>query len=613
MEKSDDDLARAISLSLLHTDPSIHHSNETEEALFQEQIMQAIQASRSTAQPPAQPSSTNPFLSERAQMEKERRERQKRLRKAKGIPDSEDERTQADSDDEDVKEPSAKRQRLSSSMPNGVQANARSSAASSSGSKHESSQNPYFWDGEWRPTATQGVEPRKDKRPTFRLSEILGNKTEIAFAILSTFALDIQWIYDLFDRSVPVIMVSQPGENGRASVKNVLPNWIKTTPFLQGGYGCMHMKFMMIFYKTGRLRVVVSTANLVPYDWRDIENAAWLQDIPPLSKPVTFDKEDKESFQYIMKTVLDNVNVKPALSIMVQQEHRDLPIQTLEDICTRWDWSKVRVHLIPSIAGKHQGWPDVILTGHTRLMKAVRNMGFQTGKGTQGKKLELEYQASSIGQYTTSWINEFYYSARGESAQDWLVKRKSERDNQPYPINLKILYPTKDTVHGSQHGERGGGTIFCKRNYWEGKKFPRKLFYDAKSKAGNTLMHTKMAIGVVSQNRPTKREVINVDSDSETEDDSDDESQVDSAQDTNAWAYLGSHNFTGSAWGYVSGSAFNPVLNIRNYELGVVFPLKNPAEANKMACFERPPRQYSPKDSPWVQEESVYFAQSNHN
>lgn len=27
-----------------------------------------------------------------------------------------------------------------------------------------------------------------------------------------------------------------------------------------------------LFYKTGRLRVVVSTANLVDIDWRDIEN-----------------------------------------------------------------------------------------------------------------------------------------------------------------------------------------------------------------------------------------------------------------------------------------------------------------------------------------------------
>ena len=29
------------------------------------------------------------------------------------------------------------------------------------------------------------------------------------------------------------------------------------------------------------------------------------------------------------------------------------------------------------------------------------------------------------------------------------------------------------------------------------------------------------------------------------------------------WAYVGSHYFTPSAWGTLSGSAFNPTLNVR--------------------------------------------------
>lgn len=29
---------------------------------------------------------------------------------------------------------------------------------------------------------------------------------------------------------------------------------------------------LQLFYKTGRLRVVISTANLISYDWRDMEN-----------------------------------------------------------------------------------------------------------------------------------------------------------------------------------------------------------------------------------------------------------------------------------------------------------------------------------------------------
>lgn len=52
----------------------------------------------------------------------------------------------------------------------------------------------------------------------------------------------------------------------------------------------------------------------------------------------------------------------------------------------------MKVKLVPSIAGKHEGWPNVISTGHTRLMKAVRDMGLRTGKGKAAKDLVIESQ-----------------------------------------------------------------------------------------------------------------------------------------------------------------------------------------------------------------------------
>lgn len=50
--------------------------------------------------------------------------------------------------------------------------------------------------------------------------------------------------------------------------------------------------------------------------------------------------------------------------------------------------------------------------------------------------------------------------------------------------------------------------------------------------------------------------------DSDTEDDtaSDDEIQI--IENSVGWAYVGSHNFTPSAWGTISGSGFNPILNV---------------------------------------------------
>ena len=66
------------------------------------------------------------------------------------------------------------------------------------------------------------------------------------------------------------------------------------------------------------------------------------------------------------------------------------------------------------------------------------------------------------------------------------------------------------------------------------------------------------------------------------------------------WVYVGSHNFTQSAWGTLSGSGFNPVLNVTNYELGVVFPIKDEEQLKSVQLWERPPRRYGREDEPWV-------------
>lgn len=53
------------------------------------------------------------------------------------------------------------------------------------------------------------------------------------------------------------------------------------------------------------------------------------------------------------------------------------------------------------------------------------------------------------------WIKEFYHSARGADAQNWLRKSgRSKSDNLPWPGNrMKVLFPSKKTVQGSVLGE----------------------------------------------------------------------------------------------------------------------------------------------------------------
>jgi len=152
--------------------------------------------------------------------------------------------------------------------------------------------------------------------------------------------------------------------------------------------------------------------------------------------------------------------------------------------------------------------------------------------------------------------------------------------------------------------------MFCRKAQWEAEKFPRELFHDSKSKRGRVLMHSKMILGTFSNNTSSSSSAGSSSSrayrapiDSEDEADSGNERSNTNTNIT-GWAYVGSHNFTPSAWGTLSGSLSQPSLNIVNYELGIVFPLKNEKEANAVACWERPPRKYNlDTDRAWIQDE----------
>jgi tyrosyl-DNA phosphodiesterase-1 len=72
-------------------------------------------------------------------------------------------------------------------------------------------------------------------------------KSDISFAILSSYSLALSWIYEFFDRETPVIMVAHDAGHPEV-MHNVFPNWIRTVPKLHNGRGCMHMKVSRSVY-----------------------------------------------------------------------------------------------------------------------------------------------------------------------------------------------------------------------------------------------------------------------------------------------------------------------------------------------------------------------------
>ncbi|KAJ6536854.1 hypothetical protein B0H19DRAFT_1240713 [Mycena capillaripes] len=651
--------------------------------------------------PPAAGAGAGPLslLVDRAQMERERLARAKRVRgpsppppprsRSPGSSDYEDEDEGGGGEDaegggESGSEGSArKRARLDKG---GGKADTLGGGAGKNAGKGKGKDSSG--DGERR-TFPEGALLRVDTQhadasiPTstscIRLSELLGPRAELAFAVLSAFVVDASWLYGFFEPETPVVLVGDAGTSGGGqegghvhlpdadgphspTLKNIFPNWVRVCPPLplaNNGRGCMHMKFMLLFGKDGGLRVVVGSANLVPHDWRDVENYLFVQDLPPASpatgptvrrRPAEREKPS-ESFPAMFTRALRAVGVEEALGIMRRQGHTSLPLLTLlpsallkskshkpSPLETNWDWRRVRAALVPSVPGRWEGWAGegaVVWTAQPRLLRAVLALGCgledvgggaSKAKGAKGKakakggakwELELDCLTSSIGTYTPPWIAAFRLCAAGRATglQTWLDRG---RKKTPAQGPTRILFPTLETVQGTVLGEGGAGTVFCRRAQWTkiaslvaDEKTGLEM-RDARSRSGLVGMHTKMILGTLRGPPDAETDPEATESDSETDDD-DDSSVVEVVEEDDekgkphAWLYVGSHNFTPSAWGTLNGSAFNPVLNVTNYELGVVLRLETAADAAAAVAWERPARRYVRGDVPWIQEESAFF------
>ncbi|KAG2114901.1 hypothetical protein BD769DRAFT_1391403 [Suillus cothurnatus] len=115
--------------------------------------------------------------------------------------------------------------------------------------------------------------------------------------------------------------------------------------------------------KVGQFCAVISTANLINYDWCDVGNTVWLQGLPSQSTPISHNPKAIDGFSSIMQNVLRTVQVSLVLANTLAH-HPNLPPQTISNLRMKWDW-----------------W-----------IKVIHDMGLCTGKGKAAKELVIEPQ-----------------------------------------------------------------------------------------------------------------------------------------------------------------------------------------------------------------------------
>ena len=346
-----------------------------------------------------------------------------------------------------------------------------------------------------------------------KLEEIL-QKSTLQAAVLSSFQWDIEWLFNKMDtsRTKFVLVMQAKGEHVKSQYRREtasMPNLRLCFPSMEGQINCMHSKLMLLFHSTF-LRVVVPTANLVPYDWGEeggfMENMLFVIDLP-LRNPAT--KNHVTSFQEELVSFLK-----------VQEMYQDV----LEKI-ELYDFSKTKdFAFVHTMGGSHYE-PRLRTTGICGLSSAVKALALDTKGGIQ-----IDYITSSIGSLNNDFLRTIYRAAQGDDSH-WSVGiskkvNKSQEFHDIWEKHFRCYFPSENTVKASKAGPGGAGTVCFQEDWWHKTTFPRDIMRDCISVRPGMLMHNK-----IMYVRPI----------------SDDEAAQTSLTPP-GWAYLGSANLSESAW-----------------------------------------------------------------
>ena len=337
--------------------------------------------------------------------------------------------------------------------------------------------------------------PRDDD---IKIEEVL-QRSDLTLAVFSSFQWDLEWLLGKLNASsTKMIFVMQAKE---LAIKRQyeretasMPNLRLCFPNMDGQINCMHSKLMLLAHPS-HLRIVVPTANLVPYDWGEsgvMENMVFLIDLPRLA-----------GRQQVLPENLTFFGKELIHFIRAMGLHEDV-IQSVY----YFDFSATNgLAFVHTIGGAHSGaaepWKR---TGYCGLGRAVKELGLSSDG-----PLQVDFVASSIGSLNMDFITMMYLAATGDDGlveYEWRTGKQtttkgSRAEGQQNTIRkeqtaasidrgFRIYFPTHETVVNSKGGAACGGTICFQAKWYSAAAFPRRMLRDCTSQRTGMLMHNKV-------------------------------------------------------------------------------------------------------------------------
>jgi tyrosyl-DNA phosphodiesterase 1 len=287
------------------------------------------------------------------------------------------------------------------------------------------------------------------------------------------------WLFDyLFD--VDFIMAAlEPSIRDNVRLKIVHGSWQAESPQLAAldeamlrhsnlevvcahmpeRFGTHHSKMMVLFFGTGMARVVIHTANMIPKDWANMTQGAWLSPLLPPLDPGAADGVSAGAPPPIGSGLRFKVDLLHYLGQYNQGRARTVPLIAK---LRGHDFSAVRAAFLASAPSSHFsdarlrhtqfGWP-----GLAQILLSL------PGATDMGEVLseELVVQVSSVATVWEKWLTHFQnvLSTNGRGGGGGAMAAMLSSGKTP---RHRIVFPTEDEVRTSLDGYASGGSIHLK-------------------------------------------------------------------------------------------------------------------------------------------------------
>ncbi|KAI5299540.1 hypothetical protein KEM55_002030, partial [Ascosphaera atra] len=254
------------------------------------------------------------------------------------------------------------------------------------------------------------------------IEEVFQKDDDLELAVLSSFQWNMDWLFAKFDieniaKTRFLLIIGAKDELQRTALQEdtaSIKNLRLLFPPMESQVRIMHSKLMLLFHKE-YLRIVVPSANLVPYDWGEtgsMENIVFLIDLPKR----TAEKAQETTFQQDLICFL---------------RAQTFPEQLIDKLCLFDFAATSHLGFVHTIGGQHKenAWEK---TGFCGLGRVVQSLQLQTNQ-----PLELDYVTASVGSLKENFLRSMYLAAQGSDGLTALALRSKKYVSSKFGLEVK--------------------------------------------------------------------------------------------------------------------------------------------------------------------------------